>query len=321
MYLKEFYCNKLVSLTVDEGLKAFNFHVYEEEADLDDVFADAEILPVMCERTCLLVKNYPLTNLGSEQRITFETQLRELPDTTILIFYYGSMEVTYNRKTSAKWCDIIDIFQKYGAVAELLHRTPAKIAKMLIKAAPDRGAEIGEAEAEYFISVAGDDTQVLFNEFNKLCAFADGRKITKAMIDSTTVKTVEASVFDISEAIFQRRPDDAFAIVQELLRRKTPPQPILGALAGAYVNLYRYQTAKNAGKNINDMAEAMGYKGNSAYALKKMAPFALKISPAAVIESLSILLDADVKSKSVAIDPTLLLTDVIARLSAAAQKE
>lgn len=304
---------------MDEGLKTFNFHAYDENADLDDVFADAEILPVMCDKTCLLVKNYPLVNLGSEQKKAFEEQLRNLPESTVLIFYYGSMEVTYNRKVSAKWCDIIDLFQKYGAVAQLDHRAAAKIARMLMKAAPDRGAELGEAEAEYFISVVGDDTQVLFNEFNKLCAYADGQKITKDMIDKTAVKTVEASVFDISEAILQRRTDDAFAIVIELLRKKTPPQPILGALANTYVNLYRYQTARAAGKSVETVAEDMGYKGNSVYALKKLAPSASKISAKAVKASIDVLLEADEKSKSVAVDAAVLLTDVIARLSAAAQ--
>lgn len=320
-YLKEFYCNKLVSQTVDEAMRMFNFHTYEDgDTPLPDIFADAETLPMMSEKTCLLVKDYPLDELGKEQRAELEKNLRNIPETTVMVFYCGNADITYDRRKNAKWCDIMDLFQKVGVVAELSHRTPQKIARMLMKAAPERGTTIGQEEAEYLIGVVGEDIQVLLNEFNKVCAFADGAPVTREMIDQTAVKTVEASVFDISEAIFTGKTDQAFAIVQELLRKKTPAQPIIGALAGAYVNLYRLQTAYAADKNVSDFAETMGYKGNSSYALKKLAGFTRKIPRAAVKESIDILLEADVKSKSAAVDPAILLSEVLARLSAAAAR-
>lgn len=321
-YLKDFYCNKLIDQTVDKELRFFNFHTYEDDdTPLDEIFADAENLPVMCEKTCLLVKNYPLHNLGTKQRETLEAALRDLPETTVLIFFYSVLPVVYNRKQSAKWADVIDLFQKCGVVAELSHRTPAKIIKMLIKGASARNTTIGEDEARYLLETVGDDMQTLLNEFNKVCAYAQGQPVTKKMIDETAVKTVEASVFDISRSIFEGNPDKAFAITNELLRQKTPLQPILGALASAYVNLYRLKLAKIAKKNVSDFAAQMGYKGNSAYVFRNLSAFAGKMRLSAIKQSLDILLEADVKSKSTATQPEILLTEVIAKLSAVAQTE
>lgn len=321
-YLKEYYCNRLIDLTVDETLRFFNFHKYEDDnTPLESIFADADNLPVMCDKTCLLVKNYTLNSLGSKQQESFAASLSELPESTVMIFYFTTIPVVYNRRQNAKWADVIDLFQQRGVVAELNHRPQSKTVKMLIKGASQRGTSIGEPEARYLIETVGDDMQTLLNEFNKVCAYADGESVTKEMIDRTAVPTVEASVFDVSSSIFTGDTDKAFAIVQELLRQKTPLQSILGALAGSYVNLYRLKVAKTAGKSVPDFADAMGYKGNSVYVFKKIGGFADAMRLTAIKKSLDILLQADVKSKSTAAQPEILLTEVIAKLSAVAKTE
>ena len=315
-YLKDHYCDKLVSKTVDESMKMFNFHVYQDdETDLDEIFADAENLPMMAEKTCLLVRNYPLHELKKEQLADFEKKLADVPETTVMIFFYNTLNVEYHVKKSTKWNNIIKLFIQYGQAVQLNHRSPGQIAAMLVKRARDRNAEIAQPEALYFVECIGEDMQTLLNEFNKLCSYSEGRPITREMIDATAVKSVEASVFDISEALFNGNADKAFATANELLRQKTELQPMLGALASAYVDIYRYKVALNAGRGYTDFAESFGYTGKYSYRFNKIASFARKSGIGAIRQAIEILSEADVRSKSTKADPQILMTETIAKLA------
>ena len=316
-YLKDYYCARLVNRTVDESMKLFNYHVYQDdETSLEEIFADADNLPMMAERTCLLIRNYPLADLKKEELKAFEKRLTDVPDSTVMIFFFGTDDVVYNPTKGSRWNGVIKLFIQYGQAVRLDHRTAAKIAAMLVKRAKDRGAAIAQPEAQYFVECVGEDMQALLNEFNKLCAFSQGQPITKEMIDVTATKSVEASVFDISGAIFSGETDKAFATANELLRQKTELQPILGALSSSYVDIYRYKVALNANKGYSDFGEAFGYKGNQSYRFNKIAAFARKSSIGSIRKAIDVLAEADVRSKSTKKDDAVLLTETIARLAA-----
>ena len=79
---------------------------------------------------------------------------------------------------------------------------------------------------------------------------------------------------------------------------------------------YRYKVMKTAGKNLNDLLQDMGYKSDQSYVFRKTATFADKCGMERLRRSLDILMDADVKSKSTAVQPETLLTELISKLAA-----
>lgn len=312
-YLKEFYCNKLISKTVDESLRFFNFHSYEDDdTPLETVFADGDNLPVMAEKTCLLVKNYSLTGLNTSQLSKLEESLKQLPETTVMIFYFSSSEIPQGK--NAKWDSLVKLISGLGTVIKTDHRTPAKTAKLLVTRAKEKGTSIDYETAYYLVTSVGDDMQTVLNEFNKVCAFSCGEPVTKEMIDITAVKSVEASVFDISTSIFSGNTDKAFSILNELLRQKTPVNSIIGALGSAYVNLYRLKVALNADKNVSDFSDAFQYK-ETRHTFGKILPYAKKTGLSSIRKALDILLEADTKSKSSKISDEILLTELVSKLA------
>ncbi len=312
-YLKEFYCNKLTSKLVDESLKFFNLHVYEDDdTDLDDIFTDADNLPVMAEKTCLLVKNYPLDALKANELTEFENSLKNIPESTVMIFYYSSSKIPSGK--NAKWDNIMKLFEKYGAVVKIDHRTPGKTAKLLVSRAKDKGTTIDYETAMYLVNCVGDDLQTVLNEFNKVCAYSGGNAVTKEMIDMTAVKSVEASVFDISASIFSGDTDKAYKILNELLRQKTPASSIIGALASAYVNAYRLKVAYNADRTADDFARDFQYR-ETKYTFGKIAPFVRQSKLSSIRKALNVLSEADIKSKSSKISEDILLTELISKLA------
>lgn len=312
-YLKEFYCNSLVNKTVDEACKFFNFHKYEDdETALDTIFSDADNLPVMSDKTCLLVRNYPLDKLSAKEQTEFEENLKNLPETTVMIFYFSSSLLPIGK--NAKWDAIAKIFNECGIVARIDHRTPGKMAKLLVSRAKERGTSIDYDTAMYLIDCVGDDLQIILNEFNKICAFSCGEPVTKEMIDLTAAKSVEASVFDISTSIFSGNTDNAFRILNELLRQKVSSSAIIGALSTAYVNAYRLKIAYNSDKVPEDFSKEFQYK-ETKYTFGKISTFVKKSKISSLRKALDILSDADVRSKSTSTPDDILLTELITNLA------
>lgn len=316
-FLKDHYCDKLTSLIVDDALKFFNFHTYnDDDTPLEEIFDTADTLPVMADKTCLLIRNYPLQELNKEDFAKLENCIENLPESTVMIFFYNTLEPVYNTKKGSKWNSVIGLFSKYGQAVQIDHRTPAKTAKLLVSKAKEKGSSIDNDEALYLIDCVGDDMQTLMNEFNKVCAFSQGEKITKEMIDLTAVKSVEATAFDISASIFSGDTDRAFEILNELIRIKTEPQPIIGALASAYVNMYRYKIAIMADCGYTDFAETFNYKGNISLTFGKLTAYTKKMSLSSIRKAIDILAEADVKTKTTRFDERILLTETIAKLAA-----
>ncbi len=312
-FLKEHYSNLLTKKVVDEALMFFNFHKYEDNAaPLYEVFADAENLPVMSEKTCIFVKNYSLDKLGSKELAEFENMLKGIPETTVIVFYFSADFIPSGK--NAKWDTVIKLFERLGCVVRTDHRSPAKLAKLLSSRAKERGTSIDTDTAVYLINAVGEDMQTVLNEFNKVCAFSEGKPITEEMIDMTATKSVEASVFDISTSIFSGNTDRAYSILNELLRQKVQSSAVIGALANSYVNAYRLKAAFNAGMTAEDFYKDYQYR-ETRYTFGKIAPFVKKSTISSLRKAVAILAEADKKSKSSAVADDILLTELISKLA------
>lgn len=322
-FLKQHYCDRLLSAFVPEGMEVFNLKIFQDDdAPLEDIFADADTLPMMAERRTVLVRNYPLNALGANQLKEFEKRLAGIPDTAVMIFYYNTLDVTVDPKKPGKWDPVVAAFAKYGLAVRLDHRTARQIAAALIKSAKNnprriRG-EIDAETAEYLVERVGTDFLLLQNEFDKLCAFADGAPITREMIDLVCVESVEANIFDVSEAIFSGDTDKALAIGMELLHRKTPIQLIMGTLIRAYADAYRCKTAAMTRHSINDFAEAFGYR--STYALSRVTEKTRRLPLTAIVRSFDVLQKTDLESKSTNTASDVLLTQTLVSLAAIAKE-
>ena len=228
------------------------------------------------------------------------------------IFFFASSNIPSGK--NAKWDSIVKLFDSLGCVVKIEHRTAAKTAKLLVSRAKEKGTSIDLESANYLINCVGDDMQTVLNEFNKVCAFSCGNPVTKEMIDITAVKSVEASVFDISSSIFSGDTDKAYKILNELLRQKTGASSIIGALTTSYVNAYRLKVALNADKTISDFAGEFQYK-ETKYQFGKISPFVRKSTLSSLKKALNILSEADIKSKSSRVSEEMLLTELISKLA------
>lgn len=316
-YLKSFYCSRLVKLCVPEEMQVFNLHTYnDDETPFEDIFETAGNYPMMSDKTVLLVRNYKLSALKKDALDRFEENLKSVPDTTVMIFYFDTTEVEYGPKWKpAPWNEVIDRIDTLGIIAELNSRSQGSLASLLVKKAPDRGTSIGRQEAVYLVETVGTDMQNLLNEFNKVCAYSAGNPVTREMIDSVCVKSIEADVFMICDSIFEKKNDRAYAVMTELLRLGVSGQEILGAMNSTFMNMYRIKVALNANRTFEDVVNIFSLNKGQTSAARKLVAVVRPMKISTIRRCLNFLSDADVKIKRMAgVDDKTVLTELIALL-------
>ena len=79
----------------------------------------------MSERTCVLVRNFPLASLRKDEIAELENGLRDMSETTVLIFFFGTINFEYGKKDFQKWTDIVNLVSKYGICAQLDNPIPS----------------------------------------------------------------------------------------------------------------------------------------------------------------------------------------------------
>ena len=89
-----------------------------------------------------------------------------------------------------------------GVTVQLDHRSASELVKMLTDGAKKRGCVMSPSAARLLIETSGEDINTLASELEKLCFYAPGSEITEKHIENVAVKTVEASVYELSSFIF-----------------------------------------------------------------------------------------------------------------------
>ena len=153
---------------------------------------------------------------------------------------------------------------------------------------------------------------MLIQELAKVCAYEQG-EITKAHIDAVATKTLDAKVYALSRALLQHDFDKAYAVLDTLVQMRVEPYYILGALNGAYIDLYRAKTAMTCSGSIQPVLSAYSYKGRE-FALQNAARDASRLSVPQLRKSLETLLDADRKLKSTGESGTLVIEQLLVQL-------
>lgn len=310
-YLKEFYVNKLKEKIVEPAFADFNFHQYNgKDTSLNDILKDAEMLPMMSSYVFITVYDYPFDKSEKDCSAVKEF-LTDLPETTIIVFCFDSIEVDV--KKNSKWRSLDNAFAKYGSSVNLEKRSESDLVKLLIGGCKKRGAVLTADNARYLISVSGSDIKALLNETEKLSAYVNGGEITKEIINHLAVKCLQARVYDLSKAIVKGDYNKAYSVLDTLFAMKEDSIAVLSVISGCYVDMYRVKCAKIAGEAAEDVGRYYNYKGRE-FALRNAMRDCSDLSVNQLRSSLDVLMQADNALKSTGADKRLILEESMVKL-------
>ena len=97
-YLREYYLGELRKKLVPAGFEEFNYHRLDgKDLAVQELTEMAEAMPMMAERTLIVVTDFDLFKLNEEQREKLIAFLDDIPPYCCVVFVYDTVEYKPNR--------------------------------------------------------------------------------------------------------------------------------------------------------------------------------------------------------------------------------
>jgi DNA polymerase-3 subunit delta len=168
-----------------------------------------------------------------------------------------------------------------------------------------RGKTMSSQTLLLFLDWAGHRPGVLSRELDKLAAYVGKETlIKKEDIEFVTTKTVEANVFEMLDAVAQRKIDQALKKLYEVLREEHPLK-ILTLLVRQVRLLMGAGIWRSRGENVAGLTNALGIR--STYEARKIWTQSQKISEDLLVKALQECLKTEIALKTGEGDPVLLI--------------
>lgn len=173
-----------------------------------------------------------------------------------------------------------------------------------------RGKSMDTQVASFFIEWAGHQTGILSQELDKLVIFiGDRQRITVEDIKEITTHTLEASIFDLLDAMAIRSSAKALETLDEVLRKEHPLK-VLTLMVRQVRLLLGCIALRERGRNVSEAPSALGI---SPFEGQKVWHQSAKLSNAKLVKALKECLKTDLAMKSGGGDPGQLLEIMIVK--------
>lgn len=258
-YLREYYLGEVKKKLVPSGFEEFNYHRMDGKTLTMQALAEAvEALPMLSERTLVVVTDLDIFKMGEDQRERFLELLEDFPPYCCLIFVYDLIFYKPN-KTMKKLCRAVE---EHVQVVEFPAQGTADLLNWIGRRFKALGKEIDKQTAEHLIFTCGGLMTGLVPEIEKIGAYAKGKRVTIDDINAVADPVLSARVFDMTNAITANQYDRAAAILGDLLKGQEEPIMILAAIGKEIRKIYTARIAIDNGKDRYWLMELWGMRSD-----------------------------------------------------------
>ena len=245
-YLREHYLEKLKSLLVPAGFEEFNYHRLDgKDLSVQELAETAEAMPMMSERTLIVVSDFDLFKLNEEQREKLIALFEDLPPYCCIVFVYDILPYKPNRTMKKLYKAV----STYVECVEFRAASSSDLVAWIARRFKALDKQIDRQTCEYLIFLCGGLMTGLLPEINKIAAYAKGKAVTQKDVDAVADPVLSAEVFKLSDAVLQRNYDLAASILGDLLKMQIEPILILAALGSQLRRIYTARLAIDSGKD------------------------------------------------------------------------
>ena len=168
-----------------------------------------ETMPFLSEKRFMIIKDF-IQEQDEEAHEKVAKNLENTNELCIIVFY----ETEAPKKTNTLFKKI----SKIGQIEEFKRPFPADITKWILNKAKQGGISISQREAGYLEQYCEPNLWTISNELEKLKVYANGKPITKEMIEELCTPSLTSSIFKLTDAVAQKNVKDSlqtFAILKD----------------------------------------------------------------------------------------------------------
>lgn len=252
-YLRRYYAEQLKKQLLDELTEDFNFHrLTTENFSLQTLSDSLEALPMMAERSMVLVEEVDLFELPESDRERLTAMLADVPEYCCLVLTYTDFKPDKRKKK------LWDAIEKNAVLAEFRYQSESDLRAWIARHFRALGKQIAPELCTYLLQQCGLSMTRLDGEIQKICAFSGAETVVRADIDAVVEPTLDAVVFQLTDALAQRDFGAALERLQVLLKMQTEVIPIVAAVGAQMRRLNAAKILQAEGKGAQELASLCG---------------------------------------------------------------
>jgi len=255
-YLRDYYLNRLRDQILTGGMGAFNLHEISAKEMTPHALEQAiDCLPMMAERTLILVTDYDLFKAGEKDREEYIRLFSQLPEYCCIVFLYGLIDYKGDARTK-----LAAALKKYGTVVNFVRQEQGDLVDWVRRRFKAAGKDIDSRLALELVFLCGDLMTNLIGEIEKIAAYAKQPHITRADIEAVATPQLDAVVFRMTDAIGEGNFDRAAGVLGELYQMQEPPIKIMWSLGRQMRQIYSARLAMEQRRGAGYVATLWGIK-------------------------------------------------------------
>jgi len=309
IFLLHHYLEQLRKVIIDELTESFNYHKFTSETfDIRD-FADAvENLPMMAERTMVVVDEIDVFKMNEGDREKMMDIFSDIPDYCTVVFTYETTTFKPDKRYKKLW----DAVNKHGELIEFAKQNQRDLITWIQRHFAANGKRINPDLCAYLIDITDGTMTSLAGEISKISAYSGADEIRRSDIDAVTEPVLDAVVFQMTDLLSQSEYGGALVKLQQLLKMQQEPIAILGAIGGHFRRLATARTLLDNGKTSTEL---MRLCGMADYPARKTMNAACRFSAKFYAKAAELVLESDRQMKTSFDDPKRILEILIMGLA------
>ncbi|MBE6927579.1 MAG: DNA polymerase III subunit delta [Ruminococcaceae bacterium] len=307
-YLCRYYHDQLSKLLLDDLTADFNYHRLTTENFSLQLLSDSmEALPMMSERSLVHMDEIDLFALNEDESERLAQMLADVPDYCCLVMTYSEFKPDKRKKL---WKTV----ERNAVLAEFNFQDETMLRPWITKHFKDAGKFVTPDLCNYLMSLSGTSMTRLLGEIEKICGYSDAEAIVKSDIDAVVEPTPEAVVFQITDALADRRFDDAVERLHVMFKLQGEAIPIVAMIG---TQMRRLRAAKIL-KNADELASVCSLQS---FAANKTMTQARRFSERFCNRAVLLCADTDYKLKTSYDEPERLTQMLVLELAQEARND
>ena len=221
-FLVKYYVDEIVKILLPPETMPLNYSVLEGKVTLQQIENEISVFPAFSQRRIVVVKESNVFKLGEKEK-TFNEFFLSLPDYICLIFIQSESD----KRTS-----LYKSLKNHAVLVECGWQKAGALTKWVIKGFASYNKQISERDAAFLVNLLDPDMTFMALEIEKIASYMGTKvQVTPNIINDMVTKSTKAIIFDLTDAMSQRRIAEALRIMDELIQSREPI-PLIVAMIG-----------------------------------------------------------------------------------------
>ncbi len=317
-YLIDQFIDKMIDKYVPDSYRDFNLIVFDgERTGVDEIIDACETVPFFNEIKVVIVRNATFFR-SKKANVTPEGESRLLdyfkqPLESTKLFFISNQSIDKRKKITKE-------IQKEGRIVEFGKLDHNIFIKWMHKQIKSYGKDLDQQTMNYLVNRmayldkhSSKNLLDVENELRMICSsLIDRDHVSNEDIDKYVKKPLDADIFQMVDAVGQKKAETAILIMHELLNKGEPIQVIFSMICRQFRLLKKVKMLVDEGYNQASIAKLLSAHP---YAIKNIMKQIHRFDGKVLTLILDKCSTIDYKMKSTAMDPVLAIETLIIECS------